>query len=64
MPEIPALAGVGNSRSLGATNQIPGQHDVYRNEILSQHHLGEMHSSILEIEGVLFVCLFDFFVQF
>lgn len=30
---------------------------VYRNKILSQNHLREMRSSILEIEGVLFVCL-------
>lgn len=34
---------------------------VYRNKILSQNHMGEMYSSILKIEGFLFVCLIDFF---
>lgn len=28
---------------------------VYRNKILSQNHMGEMYSSILKIEGFLFV---------
>lgn len=55
MPEIQHWLGLEVPGPSGLQIKFQANMMVYRNEILSQNQLGEMHSSILEIGGFLFV---------